>query len=157
MKQIKNIVIILAIPYLLWHLYYDFLEYKNYYIYKDVKFLEMEGKKIIKKGYYNLSNWGNRCNDYRTSRELGSSICINNLKMKLIKIYDGEPYIIYRGQSDVNKSEMCELDLSRESEGEYAGELVCDETWFKTSEADKIPIGKADVYARKLKEKSTKE
>ena len=157
MKYVKKILLILAIPYILWHLYGDVLEYKNDYTYKEVKDLELRGEDVIVRNNFGNSRAGSRCLFYETSKNLGEMDCIQNAKIKRINIYDGFPVIYYRGQSDANKSEMCEIDISFEHEIKWAeGELVCNITSFKTSEADKIPIGKADVYAENLKEKSTK-
>jgi len=47
---------------------------------------------------------------------------------------------------------MCEMSLYIENIGKNRGEIVCHQTWFKTSQTDKIPIGRAVTYARKLKE-----
>jgi len=152
MKYFKKILIILAIPYILWHLYSDFIEYKNFYTYEEFKELELYGEEILSRGYYSRGKWSNSCHRYKTAEGLGKLDCIKNAKMKRADIYYGSPVIYYRGQSDINKSEMCELDISLEDEGQYAGELICYITRFKSSEADKIPIGRAVTYARKLKE-----
>jgi len=152
LMYLKKILIILVVPYVLWHLYSDFLEYKNAYSYEEFKELELYGEGILSRGYYTHDRWGNRCYDYETEKGLGKLDCIRNAKIKRADFYYGSPVIYYRGQSDINKSEMCELSLSLEDEGKYAGELYCQRTWFKTSEADKIPIGDAAAYAEKLKE-----
>jgi len=152
MKYLKKIVIVLVLPYLFYSLYVDFLEYKNFYTYEEFKELEIYGEEIISRGYYSPGQWSNKCHRYKTAEGLGNLDCIQNAKMKRADIYNGSPVIYYRGQSDANKSEMCELDISLEDEGQYAGELVCYITRFKSSEADKIPLGRAVTYARKLKE-----
>ncbi len=152
MRYVKKILIILTIPYVLWHLYGDVLEYKNFYTYEEFKELELHGKEIITENRFGSSWTGPKCYFHTTSKELGDIDCVEDLKMKQVNIYNGSPVIYYRGQSDVNKSEMCELDISLENEGKTTGELLCDITHFKSSEADKIPIGRAVNYARKLKE-----
>jgi len=152
MKYLKKIFIILVIPYVLWHLYGDFLEYKNFYTYEEFKELELHGKEIITENRFGSSRSGPKCYFYETSEELWEIDCIKHLRIKQSDFYYGSPIIYYRGQSDVNKSVMCELEISFEDEGETAGELLCDITHFKASEADKIPIGDAAAYAEKLKE-----
>jgi len=152
MKYLKIIVIVLVVPYLLYNLYADFLEYKNFYTYEEFKELELHGEEIISENRFGSSWTGPKCYFHTTSKELGDIDCVEDLKMKQVNIYNGSPVIYYRGQSDVNKKEMCELRVSFENEGKTAGELLCDITHFKKSEADKIPIGRAVTYARKLKE-----
>jgi hypothetical protein len=153
MKYVEKILLILAIPYVLWHLYGDVLEYKNDYIYEELKDLELRGEDVIVRNIFGNSRAGSRCFINKTSRGLGKIDCIQNAKIKRIDIYDGSPVIYYRGQSDLNTSEMCEIDISFEHEIKWAeGELVCYITRFKTSEAYKIPVGRAATYARKLKE-----
>jgi len=82
-KYLKKILIILTIPYLLWHLYGDALEYKNFYTYEEFKELELYGEGIISRGYYTHDRWGNRCHDY----ERGIWINASNLYERLPFLY----------------------------------------------------------------------
>lgn len=158
MKQIKNIVIILAIPYLFWCIYDNFLarQYKPTLRGELKKLQEFGGLYKRKVGKYAFR----MCLDYQTytlDNKMEDAGCIQNMKINSIT-YDtptSYPGIIYRGKS-TNEKYMCELDLGIVSEGKDAGDIECAITWFKASEIDEFKLGMADVYARKLKEKSTK-
>ncbi len=148
MKYFKKILIMLVTLYVLSHLYDDLLEYRHSYTYEKVRKIEKFGKKLIDEGYA-----GRSCYRNKTNEVIGNKDCIKNLRMKSIIVeYENDPIIYYRGKSEIYKNEMCEMSLYVEDIGKNRGEIFCDQTWFKKSEADKIPIGRAVTYARKLKE-----
>jgi len=158
MKWLKIIGFIILIPYLFWCIYENFIARQ----YKPI--LRGELKKLQEFGELYKKRVGEyafrKCSFYRTYRlngKMEGAGCVSHMKVNSIT-YDtptSSPRIIYRGKSTDGKY-MCDLDLGIVFEGKDAGDIDCIMTRFKSSEVDEFQLGMADVYARKLKEESTK-
>jgi len=153
MKWIKIILLIATVPYFIWSLYDDFNAKQNYYLKGELKKLKNFGETYKKKvGKYAFRN----CHFYRTytlHKQMEGEGCVQNMTINSIT-YDtptSSPRIVYRGKSYDGKY-MCELSLGIIFEGKDAGEINCRMTRFKSSEAYQIPVGRAIIYARKLKD-----
>jgi hypothetical protein len=153
MKWIKLTVLSAILPYLIWSLYGDFKKKQSDDLSPNLTKLKEFGE-IYKKrvGKYAFRS----CHYYRTytlNRQMEGAGCVKSMTVNSIT-YDtptSSPRVIYRGKS-TDRKYMCEFDLWIISEGKEAGEVSCKMTRFNSSEAYKIPVGRAATYARKLKE-----
>ena len=153
MKWMKIIVLSVIVPYLAWSLYSYFDVTKSEYSEDELTRLKEFGEFYKKNaGKYAFRD----CLYYRTytlNGQMEGTGCIQNMTVNKISYYTprSSPRIIYRGKS-IDGKYMCDLDLGIVFEGKDAGDIDCTITRFKTSEINKFKLGKADVYARKLKE-----
>ena len=153
MQWIKITVLSVVVPYLTWSLYSDFRVKQSGYLGGEIKRLKEFGETYKKKvGKYAFRD----CHFYRTytlKKQMEGAGCVQSMIVNSVT-YDtstSSPRVIYRGKSSDGKY-MCELDLGIVFEGRDAGDIDCDMTRFKSSEAYKISVGGASAYASKIKD-----